>query len=231
MLKSSAKNRATTVPAPPAGDVMRPDLDIIDPEPPRRRRRSFMVIAAVMVLAGALGFAGLLNALGERSDVLALARDVPAGQKITARDLRVVALPDDPGLKPVAAAKKDTIVGRRASAALSEGSLLTARQLTGKAGLRPGEALVAVEVKRGAAPVDALRPGATVSLVTRPKEGEVVGKEPAALTEVAGRVVKVGAPSSSGDVVVQAAVPDADSGVVATDASAGRVAIVLKTGG
>ncbi|MGW7067105.1 SAF domain-containing protein [Streptomyces sp. NPDC054878] len=210
---------------------MRPDLDIIDPEPPRRRRRSFMVIGAVMVLAGALGFAGLLNASGERSDVLALARDVPAGQKVTAADLRVVALPKDPGLKPVAATKKDTVVGRRTVAALSQGTLLTPRQLTGKGGLQPGEALVAVEVKRGMAPVDALRPGAIVSLVTRPKEGEVVGKEQPELAEVAGRVVKVGAPSSSGDVVVQTAVRDADSGVVASDASAGRVAIVLKAGG
>lgn len=218
------------MPAPPAGDVMRPDLDIIDPEPPRRRRRSFMVIGAVMVLAGAIGFAGLLSASGERSDVLALARDVPAGQKIAAEDLRVVALPDDPGLKPVAATKKDTIVGRRSAAALTEGSLLTARQLTGKGGLQPGEALVAVEVKRGMAPVDALEAGATVSLVTRPQEGDVVGKEPE-LAEVGGRVVKVGAPSSSGDVVVQVAVGDADSGVVASDASAGRVAIVLKAGG
>ncbi|MFF1714646.1 SAF domain-containing protein [Streptomyces sp. NPDC058268] len=218
------------MPAPPAGDVMRPDLDIIDPEPPRRRRRSFMVIGAVMVLAGAIGFAGLLNASGERSDVLALARDVPAGQRITAADLRVVALSEDPGLKPVAAGKKDSIVGRRAAAALSQGTLLTSRQLTGKGGLRPGEALVAVEVKRGMAPVDALRPGATVSLVTRPKEGEVVGKEPA-LAEVTGRVVKVGAPASSGDVVVQVAVSDADSAVVASDASAGRVAIVLAAGG
>ncbi|MFG2651250.1 SAF domain-containing protein [Streptomyces sp. NPDC048436] len=224
------KNRAT-VPGPPVGDVMRPDLDIIDPEPPRRRRRSFMVIGAVMVLAGAIGFAGLLNASGERSDVLALTRDVPAGQKITGEDLRVVALPDDPGLKPVAAAKKNAIVGRRASAALSEGSLLTARQLTGRGGLRPGEALVAVEVKRGMAPVDALRPGATVSLVTRPKEGDVAGKEQSELTEVGGRVVRIGAPSSSGDVVVQTAVPDAKSGVVASDASAGRVAIVLKAEG
>ncbi|MGW5736405.1 MULTISPECIES: SAF domain-containing protein [Streptomyces] len=224
-----AKNRAM-VPAPPGGDVMRPDLDIIDPEPPRRRRRSFMVIGAVMVLAGAIGFAGLLNASGERSDVLALARDVPAGQKITAADLRVVALPEDPGLKPVAAEKKDTILGRRAAAALSQGTLLTSRQLTGKGGLRAGEALVAVEVKRGMAPVDALRPGAAVSLVTRPKEGAVVGKEPG-LSRVTGRVVKVGAPAGSGDVVVQVAVSDADSGTVASDASAGRVAIVLKAGG
>ncbi|MEV0521834.1 SAF domain-containing protein [Streptomyces sp. NPDC050439] len=183
-----------------------------------------------MVLAGAIGFAGLLNASGERTDVLALARDVPAGQRITAEDLRVVALPKDPGLKPVSAAQKDTILGRRASAALSQGSLLTSAQLTGRGGLKPGESLVAVEVKRGMAPVDALRPGATVSLVTRPKEGEAIAKEPE-LAEVRGRVVKVGAPASSGDAVVQVAVPDADSALVASDASAGRVAIVLKTGG
>ncbi|MEV6758395.1 SAF domain-containing protein [Streptomyces sp. NPDC051214] len=219
------------MPVPPVADVMRPDLDIIDPEPARRRRRSFMVIGAVMVLAGAVGFAGLLNASGERSDVLALARDVSAGQKITADDLRVVALPEDPGLKPMAAAKKSAIVGRRASAALSQGSLLTSAQLTGRGGLKPGESLVAVEVKRGMAPVDALRPGAIVSLVTRPQEGDVTGTDQRELTEVSGRVVKVGAPSSSGDVVVQTAVPDAASAAVASDASAGRVAIVLKTGG
>ncbi|MEV0254712.1 SAF domain-containing protein [Streptomyces sp. NPDC050732] len=231
VLKSMSKNRPQ-VPAPPAADaVMRPDVAITDPEPPRRRRRSFMVIGAVMVLAGAIGFAGLMNASGDRSDVLALARDVPSGKKISAADLRVVSLPDDPGLKPVSAVKKDTVVGRRAASALSEGSLLTAGQLTSRGGLRPGEALVAVEVKRGMAPVDALRPSDTVSLVTRPQEGAAPGKEPAELPEVTGRVVKVGAPASSGDVVVQVAVGDGDSSVVAADASAGRVAIVLKAGG
>ncbi|MFF1378755.1 SAF domain-containing protein [Streptomyces sp. NPDC058308] len=224
------KNRPQ-VPAPPGADpVMRPDIAITDPEPPRRRRRSFMVIGSVMVLAGAIGFAGLMNASSERSDVLALARDVPSGKKITEQDLRVVALPDDPGLKPVAAAEKDAVVGRRAGAALSQGSLLTSAQLTGRGGLKAGEALVAVEVKRGMAPVDALRPGDAVSLVTRPQEG-ATDKEQSELPQVAGRVAKVGVPVSSGDVVVQVAVSDVESGVVASDASAGRVAIVLKAGG
>ncbi|GHC88273.1 SAF domain-containing protein [Streptomyces flavofungini] len=224
-----AKNRPT-VPAPPGGDVMRPDIDIVDPEQPRRWRRSFMVLGAVMVLAGAIGFAGLMNASSDRSDVLALARDVPSGKKLTAADLRVVSLPDDPGLKPVSASKKDTVLGRRAAAALAQGSLLTDKQLTGRGGLRPGEALVAVEVKRSMAPVDALRPGDAVQLVTRPQDGEVTGKE-TELVEVAGRVVKVGAPATSGDVVVQTAVEDTDSAAVAADASAGRVAIVLKSRG
>ncbi|MFD4630306.1 SAF domain-containing protein [Streptomyces sp. NPDC058284] len=224
------KNRPQ-VPAPPGADtVMRPDIAITDPEPPRRRRRSFMVIGAVMVLAGAIGFAGLMNASSERSDVLALARDVPSGKKITEQDLRVVALPDDPGLKPVAAAEKDAVVGRRAGAALSQGSLLTSAQLTGRGGLKAGEALVAVEVKRGMAPVDALRPGDAVNLVTRPQEG-ATDKEQVELPQVAGRVAQVGVPVSSGDVVVQVAVADGDSGLVASDASAGRVAIVLKAGG
>ncbi|WP_409239752.1 SAF domain-containing protein [Streptomyces sp. PA5.6] len=218
------------VPAPPGADtMMRPDIAITDPEPPRRRRRSFMVIGAVMVLAGAVGFAGLMNASGERSDVLALARDVPSGKKITEQDLRIVSLPDEPGLKPVAAAQKDTVVGRRAGAALAEGSLLTDAQLAGRGGLKSGEALVAVEVKRGMAPVDALHPGDAVSLVTRPQEG-AADKEQTELDEVAGRVAKVGAPASSGDVVVQVAVAEGDSGPVASHASAGRVAIVLKRG-
>ncbi|QCX82272.1 SAF domain protein (plasmid) [Streptomyces sp. YIM 121038] len=228
-MKNLARNKSP-VPAPPGPEVMRPDIGIVDPQPPRRRRRSFMILGAVMVLAGALGFAGLMHASAERSDVLALARDVPAGQKLTSGDLRVVALSDAPGLKPVPAQQKNQVLGRRAAAALSQGSLLTDGQLTEHGGLRPGEALVAVEVKRSMAPVDALRPGDAVQLVTRPQDGQTPDKQ-RGLVEVAGRVVKVGTPSSSGDVVIQAAVPDGDSAAVASDASAGRVAIVLKSKG
>lgn len=106
--ESSTKTRTTAVPAPapPHGDIMRPDLDIIDPEPPRRGNRSFMVIDAVMVLADAIGFAVLLNASGERSDVLALARDVPAGSKIADRQpapAQAIQPPPAQGVLPVRA--------------------------------------------------------------------------------------------------------------------------------
>ncbi|GGV52571.1 membrane protein [Streptomyces spectabilis] len=225
-MKNVARSKLP-VPAPPGADVLRPDIDIADPPPPRRRRRSLMVLGAVMVLAGAIGFAGLMDASADRSDVLALARDVPVGKRLAAGDLRVVSLPDAPGLKPVPAKDKSTVLGRRAAAALSQGSLLTAGQLTGRGGLRPGEALVAVEVKQSMAPVDALRPGDAVQLVTRPEDGQAPGKR-GGLVEVAGRVVEVGAPAASGDVVVHTAVLEGDSAAVAADASAGRVAIVLK---
>ncbi|MEV6796410.1 SAF domain-containing protein [Streptomyces sp. NPDC051320] len=219
-------NRAAVAVPPGAGPLVRPDVEISDPLPPRRRRRSFMVIGAVMVLAGAIGVAGLLNASSDRLDVLVLAHDVPVGQKIGAADLRVVALPPEPGLNTTPATQRSKMVGRRAAVALSEGSLLTARQLAGNSTLRPGEELVAVEVKRGMAPVDALHPGDGIRLVTTPRDGEVTSDKTAAPKEVSGRVVAVGRPSTSGDVVVQVAVAQADSSSVAADA--GRIAIVLK---
>ncbi|MCX4554233.1 SAF domain-containing protein [Streptomyces sp. NBC_01500] len=221
------KSNRTAVAAPPgAGPLVRPDVEISDPLPPRRRRRSFMVIGGVMVLAGAIGVAGLLNAAGNRSDVLVLAHDVPVGQKIGTGDLRVVALPHEPGLATTPAAQRSAVVGRRAAVALNEGSLLTKRQLAGDSTLRSGEELVAVEVKRGMAPVDALHPGDGIRLVTTPRDGEAVPDKGAGPREVSGRVVTVGRPSTSGDVVVQVAVAQADSSGVAADA--GRIAIVLK---
>ncbi|MFC9614416.1 SAF domain-containing protein [Streptomyces sp. NPDC056938] len=227
-------NRGGAAVPPAAPHVVRPELDITDPTPPRGRRRSTLVVGAVMVLAGAIGFAGLMNASSDRRDVLALARDVPLGQKLTRDDLRVVSLPAESGLKTVPAGDKDQIIGKRSAAALAAGTTLTRGQLGGKDALAAGEELVAVEVKRGMAPVDALRPGDEVRLVTLPREGEATtgadGKKTAS-AEADGRVLKVGGPSPSGDVVVQVAVAQADSSQVAADAAASRIALVVKAKG
>lgn len=185
----------------------------------------------MMVLCGAIGVTWLLNGMTDRTDVLAVARDVRVGQKITAEDLRVVALPDDPALHPIEASERDSIVGQRASARLVAGSLLTEGQLAGGGDLREGEELVAVEVKRGMAPVEALEVNDTVRIVTAQEEGTKPSGTEKPAEEVTGRVVKVGQPDTSGNTVVQIAVPQASSSTVAARATSGDVALVLASKG
>ncbi|WP_438490760.1 SAF domain-containing protein [Streptomyces sp. S186] len=182
-------------------------------------------------LVGVLGTSMLVRSAGDRVNVLAIARDVPVGQEITAEDLTTAALPADPALKPVPANQKASVVGRRATAALHAGELLTDGQLHGGSGLAAGQELVAVEVQRGAAPVDALASGDKVKIVTTPGKDEAVTKNTAPPEEVQAKVVKVGAPNASGAVVVQVAVASTDGSVLAARAATGRVAIVLASKG
>lgn len=182
-----------------------------------------------MVLCGALGVSWLLNSATDRADVLAIAHDVPSGQALTMQDLRVVALPEDPALKPISASERQNLVGRRTSVRLTAGSLLTDGQLQDGNGLKAGEELVAVEVERGRAPLDALEPTDTVRVVPAQEEAArptTASKEPVA-DEVTGRVVKIGRPDTSGNTVVQIAVPKDQSSAVASQAVDGKLGLVL----
>ncbi|MDG4859294.1 SAF domain-containing protein [Streptomyces sp. T-3] len=212
---------------PGAAGPLRPQTPIGGAPAPRKRGRSLLVVGVLLTLIGALGVALLVRNAGHRVDVLALARDVPVGQQIQAADLTVAALPADPALEPISADDKGQVVGRRAGVNLSAGTLVTRAQLMKGQALRKGEELVAVEVQRGKAPT--VQPEDAVKVVATPgKDEELSEKAP---PEILARVVEVGRPNASGAVVVQVAVPSADSSLLAARAATGRVAIVLSAKG
>src|SRR5690606_36253197 len=66
--------------------------------PRRQRRWSLALVAALVVLGSALAFAVLWMNAGDRKPVLALARDVDAGEVLTDGDLEVVRVAADPGV-------------------------------------------------------------------------------------------------------------------------------------
>ncbi|MFD5345666.1 SAF domain-containing protein [Streptomyces anulatus] len=190
-----------------------------------------MVVGALCVLVGALAFSWLLRSAGDRVDVLALARDVPVGQKLVAEDLVVAAVAADPALSPIPAADKQSLVGRRAGTDLKQGTLLASSQLATGDLLRDGEELVAVAVERGRAPVDALGQGDTVKAVSTPASDGAAAKAEAPPEAVTARVVKVGRANASGAVVVQVAVPSSDGALLAARSATGRIALVLVSKG
>lgn len=197
-------------------------------EPTRRRHRSIpmAVAAAGCMVVSVVAFVGLQMAAGDRKPVLAVARPVEAGAVITDADLTVAQLATDPALSPVPLSARATVVGRTAAVDLRPGSLLTESSVGASAAVDAGEALVGVEVPAAAAPVGAVRAGDRVRLIEVAKAGDGRPAAPGnVMTE--GRVLRVGAASSSSTTQLAVVVP-ADAAPAVTSASVGqRLALVV----
>src|SRR5215211_4901335 len=77
------------------------------PPPRRRRRPALLTLAVAMVVLGALGAAYLATSLGQTSPVIAVAREVPWGQAVTAADLVEARVSVDPALQPIPYGDRD----------------------------------------------------------------------------------------------------------------------------
>jgi hypothetical protein len=196
------------------------------PPPRRRRRPGLLALAVVMVVLGALGAAFLATSLSRMSPVIAIAREVPWGQAITAADLVEAQVPDDPALQPIPYSERDAVIGMVATTTLTPGSLLTFAAVTEQRLPPPGQQLVGVGVSAAQAPLTSLRPGDDVLLVPL-----TAGAEPSApagaSTAVEAIVVAAGSPGPDGLRVVDVLVAAADGPDVAARAAAGQLAIVV----
>jgi hypothetical protein len=218
---------APSVPRPAAS--ARPELPITTTAPIKRERRwSVAALCIVLAVLAGLGAAAAVTSAGDRTKVLAVARDVPAGQALTAADLTVAEVSADAALTPVPAAQKTAVVGKRPAVDLRKGGLLIASQLAAGTGLGDDRQQVGVQVKRGQAPAGTLAPGDEVLAVTTPAQGEeqVGEKAEAPPSTINAVVVTVSRPDASGTVVVNLAVAPADGPLLATRAAQGRIALV-----
>lgn len=224
--------RTGTEPVRPAGS-----LAISAPPPPSRRRWVWVAVCGAVAVLAMLGVIATVNSVSDRQQVLAVGRDVPAGQQLTAQDLVVADVAEDPALQPVSADQRNKLVGQYATVELRKGSLLTGSQVSKTNRLAAGKQLVGIEAKRGQLPAKALAAGDAVSVVSTPSEGEEAGvgsgKSPGGSTgesPIAGTVAAVSSPDASGTVVVNVAVSASDGPDLAARAAGGNVAIVREPG-
>lgn len=139
--------------------------------PPARERRPALAVAAVLlILVSAAVIVTLFVRVGDREEVLAVARTVPVGQQLTAADLKRARISSDPGLRtiPVAAARQ--VVGQVAATTLLPGTLLSPEQLGPSQLPGPGQAIVGLDLKGAQMPLsaDRLQPGAKIQIVATP---------------------------------------------------------------
>lgn len=121
---------------------------------PGRKRRSIphLTLGAVLVVACAAGGVVAAQRLGERQEVIALARPVEVGQVIQEQDLVGVSLAVDGAAKTVPASAASSVVGRQAAYSLPVGILLTDDVLGPPRVPADGRAIAALGLKPGQFP-------------------------------------------------------------------------------
>ncbi|MER5866350.1 SAF domain-containing protein [Kitasatospora sp. NPDC002040] len=191
----------------------------------RRRRPAVLAMAVAMVAAGGLGGAVLYNSTGQRTAVLALARDVPMGQAITAEDLVVARIASDPVLHPLGAAERTRAIGLFATSDLHRGALLVKADVTSELLVEPGQTVVGVATKRTQLPATRLQPGSRVLIVSTPDSGQ--GSTVRTPETIAVRVVAVGKADTDGSQVIDVALAPADGPRLAAWVATGRLQIIL----
>ncbi|MGW2841896.1 SAF domain-containing protein [Streptomyces sp. NPDC001493] len=198
----------------------------------RRRRPGLIALSVALIAAGGLSGAVLYSASGQRTAVLVVTRDVPAGAMLSKADLGEVSVALDPAVKSVASSRSRSIVGQRAATDLRAGSLLAPSQVTDKSLVGPGQQVVGVSVKPSQLPATRLSPGQQVLIVSTPDADQTATQQETGLERtpktLAASVVTVGAPAAgTGNVVVDVAVPVKDGPGLAAQAATGNVAVIV----
>src|SRR5262245_43399134 len=215
----------STLPPPrsaPAADRGAPTLL---PGGGRQRRWSLALVAVLVTLGSALAFAVLWMNAGGRQPVLAMARDVPAGQTIQAADLRVVRVAADGGIRPVSSSARSQVIGRPAAVDLVAGTLIVPGDIGDNSGLKTGTELIAVPVPRLRVPGGSLQRGDNVILY---RTGGDNGAQPELIGSA--RVFEVTEPDDQQSDVRVSVVVDQELGMQVSAAAAGGEIYVAKVG-
>jgi len=207
----------------------------------RQTRPMLGVVAVLLILVGGASGALLYLRAGSRTEVVAVARLIPPGHRITEADLRSVRVSPDTGLAMIPASRAGQIAGKVAATTLLPGTLLSPQALAPAVTPSAGEAIVGLDLAGAQLPLpaDQLSPGVQVQLVRTPPRD---GSEPTAGPDVqdsdtilVDRASVYGVePAASGDSVHVAVVVDrALAPAVLRLAAAGQVgvAVVPASGG
>ena len=157
---------------------------------PRRRRRWSRLTAGVMtVLVCLFGFLAASSAVlgAHATQVLAVARAVPAGAALTPADLTVVSVHPAAGVATVPGGEQAQLAGRTAAVPLTPGTLLSAAELGPPQYPPAGEAVIALPLAAGAFPPQ-MQAGARVAVLDGRAAGSAsVGQQTAPVRRAGGR--------------------------------------------
>jgi hypothetical protein len=149
---------------------------------PPSRHRNRIALGALLAAVAVGGNAWVYSNLDDAGPVVQVVRDVPAGEQITADVLRTTDVDADSTVNLVPGEQLDSLIGRYAKVRLVSGSLITAEAVQDGPLVRPGNAIVAIQVADGTLPIG-LRERVPILLVV----GDPAAEDPP--TTVTGRVV------------------------------------------
>lgn len=194
---------------------------------PGTGRQHRLVLAVLLIVAGAAIGAALYLSGDSRQQVVVAARDIPAGTVISADDLGTAEISGS-GVSAVAGADASRLLGQTATSLIPAGALLHADMVDPAPPPGPGQVAVGLALTAGQLPVTELAPARLVEVMQVPAAADGGSPEPAVgvvLVEEA-EVLSVSA-DVSGAWLVTVAVDRADAPAVTAAAAAGRVTLGL----
>ncbi|MCL1870583.1 MAG: SAF domain-containing protein [Promicromonosporaceae bacterium] len=198
--------------------------------PPRPRRRGWQVATAVVLGAcGAIGGTLAWTSTSAMEPVLVAKQSLHRGDVIVADSFTTARTYADPSLDPVTPAELAGLVGTRLSLDVAAGSIVTHGAVTGVDPTRAGKLLVGVRLDTAHAPGTPLLVGDIVLAVVTPPSGMATDKAIPASAHA--EVASVASDRETGDTVVDLLVSVADGPMIAANAAAGNVAVLLEARG
>lgn len=192
------------------------------PSAPRERRPVLAALAVLLIVGGAL-LAGLLaNRMDHRTEMLAAAGTIEAGQVIAIDDLVSVRVSADVA-NLIPAAEAQNVVGRTARVEIAEGQLLDSSQLAAEDLPGADAHIVGVALDAGRFPAGGLRPGDVVDVVNVSSQAVSVSD-----AQVLDAVPSSGTDGDwSSGAIISLMVGPRDAAALAASAASGDIAVVV----
>lgn len=178
---------------------------------PASRRRARIAAGAFLAAVAVAGNLLVYSSLDHKTEVLQVVRDIPAGEVVTAGDLRVVTVDVDATVPTVAPDDIATVVNQYARVHIAAGTLMVGVLVQSTPLVTAGQGVVAVEIRPTHVPAG-LRERSRVMLVVVARDGST-----GLVTE--GRVVARGDGSGSSDNVMALSVEVAQDDAAAIAAA------------
>ena len=197
------------------------------PLPVRQKRPGYAVVAIVFIVGlGALG-AFFYSRAGQKTPVVVVAKDVPAGHRIERSDLTTVNVAG--GFTAIAGSNLDSVLWQVATVELLPGTPLQRAMVTSANPLPAGSSKVGVELRPGQLPAGGINDGAKVEILQLPNKNSAAANAPQNATVLAtGATVYESAsdPSQTGGTLITLIVPSGNAPAIAAASSSGLVALV-----
>lgn len=198
------------------------------PLPVRQKRPGYAAIAIVLIVGLAALGAYFYSKAGQKTPVVVVTKDVPAGHRIDRGDLSTVSVAG--GVTAIGGSNLDSVVGEVATVELLPGTLLQRAMVTSASPLPAGSSMVGVELKPGQLPAGGIRDGARAEVLHLPDKNSAAGatstRSATVLATAATVYESMADPSQTGGRLVTLIVPSDKAAPIAAASSAGLVALI-----
>jgi hypothetical protein len=215
------------------GSTQQPAPAVVPVRVASRRRPTWMLAGAALVVLCAALAAWVFSTSSERWSVLVAARDVAPGEVVTVADVRVVEVGQLGDARAVRSSQQELVVGLAARGPIPAGTILNTGLVASRDEVIPaGQVVVGVALEPGAAPTASLAVGDRVDVlaVARTTTGAPAAVSPTAARVSSGSVWSVaatGSGSASSKLWVSLLVPVGVQEQVAQAAAEGRLRLSL----